>query len=144
MKTTALYGFSPDLATTAHTSPVEQVAWLRSLGSNAVFGGYEDRAFVDAAHAAGMPVYAEFGCFEGREWWERIPGSRPVTAAGTLLQPESWYYGVNPTVAAVREERLAELERLLLDFAIDGVWLDFIRWPCFATTPALPSRLMIR
>ena len=136
MKTTALYGFSPDLATTAHTSPVEQVAWLQSLGSNAVFGGYEDRAFVEAAHAAGMPVYAEFGCFVGREWWERIPSSRPVTAAGTLLQPEPSYYGVNPTVAAVREERLAALERLLLDFAIDGVWLDFIRWPCHWEVPA--------
>ncbi len=136
MKTKALYGFAPDLAPLAGMSPVEQVAWLRSLGSNAIFGGYQDPAFVEAAHAADMPVYAEFGCFVGREWWERIPGSRPVTAEGVLLESEEWYYGINPTVAAVRADRLAALERLLLDFAIDGVWLDFIRWPCHWEVPA--------
>ena len=136
MKTKALYGFAPDLAPLAGMSPVEQVAWLQALGSNAIFGGYQDPAFVAAAHAAGMSVYAEFGCCVGREWWERFPDSRPVTAAGAPLAPEEWYCGVNPTVAAVRAARLAALERLLLDCAIDGVWLDFIRWPCHWEVPA--------
>ena len=136
MKTKALYGFASNLAPFAGMSPVEQVTWLQSLGCNAVFGGYEDATFVEAAHAAGMPVYAEFGCFVGKEWWEQIPNSRPVTAEGRPLEPEEWYHGVNPTAVAVREERLATLERWLLDFAIDGVWLDFIRWPCHWEAPA--------
>ena len=136
MKTKALYGFSPDLAPLLRLSPTEQVAWLQATGSNAIFGGYQDPAFVEAAHAAGMPVYAEFSCFVGREWWERIPSSRPLTAEGARLEGEKWYYGVNPDVTAVRVDRLAALERLLLDYAPDGVWLDFIRWPCYWGVPA--------
>ena len=136
MKAKALYGFSPDLAPFVRLSPFEQVAWLQATGSNAIFGGYQDPAFVEAAHAAGMPVYAEFSCFVGREWWERIPGSRPLTAEGARLEAEKWYYGVNPAVTAVRVDRLAALERLLLDYAPDGVWLDFIRWPCQWGVPA--------
>jgi uncharacterized lipoprotein YddW (UPF0748 family) len=104
-------------------------------GADAVFGGYQEPAFVAAAHAAGMKVYAEFGCFVGTELWEKYPASRPVTDDGRLLEPQDWYYGVNPSVPAVREDRLAALERLAGDYPIDGVWLDFIRWPCRWESP---------
>jgi hypothetical protein len=130
MKTQALYGFSPTLPPIMGRSPAEQVAWLRGLGCTAIFGGYQDPAFVAAAHAAGMMVYAEFGCFVGQTWWEQCLASRPITATGGPLEPEGWYYGVNPTVPEVRAAQLAALERLLLAYPLDGVWLDFIRWPC--------------
>ena len=129
-KEKAFYGLSPDLAPFAGKSPAEQAAWLAAAGSTAVFGGYENPAFVQAAHAAGLRVYAEFGCFVGRAWWDRIPASRPITAEAAALEPEGWYHGVNPANPAVREERLAALERLLCEHELDGVWLDFIRWPC--------------
>jgi hypothetical protein len=130
MMTQSLYGFSPDLAPFAGKGAAEQVALLRSWGNTAVFGGYCDPAFVEAAHAAEMPVYAEFGCFVGQEWWEQVPESRPVTAEGQPLEAEGWYYGVNPSVPAVRQARLEALETFLSAHPIDGVWLDFIRWPC--------------
>jgi hypothetical protein len=130
MVTCSLYGFSPDLPPFAGKSPAEQVAILRSWGNTAIFGGYKDLAFLEAAHEAGMPVYAEFACFVGQEWWEALPESRPVTAEGRPLEPEGWYYGVNPSLPAVRQARLEALEALLAAYPIDGVWLDFIRWPC--------------
>ncbi|HUT17834.1 MAG TPA: hypothetical protein VM366_01645 [Anaerolineae bacterium] len=130
MVTCSLYGFSPDLPPFAGKSPAEQVAILRSWGNTAIFGGYKDLAFLEAAHEAGMAVYAEFGCFLGQEWWEALPESRPVTAEGRPLEPEGWYYGVNPSLPAVRQARLEALEALLAAYPIDGVWLDFIRWPC--------------
>jgi hypothetical protein len=130
MKTRALYGFSADLPPFAGRSAANQVAVLRSLGSTAVFGGYEDAAFVAAAHDAGLAVYAEFGCFIGREWWEQVPESRPVTSEGTPLDEHGWYFGVNPATAAVRRQQLLALEKLLAAHDLDGVWLDFIRWPC--------------
>lgn len=130
MKTKSLYGFSSELAPFAGKTPAEQVALLQSFGNTAVFGGYHDRAFVEAAHAVGLPVYAEFGCFVGRQWWQALPKSRPITAEDQPLEPEGWYYGVNPAVPEVRRERLAVLEKLLMDYELDGVWLDFIRWPC--------------
>jgi hypothetical protein len=140
MVTRSLYGFSPDLPPFAGKSPAEQVAILRSWGNTAIFGGYEDLAFLEAAHEAGMPVYAELGCFVGQEWWEALPESRPVTAEGRPLEPEGWYYGVNPSLPAVRQAQLEALEALLAANPIDGVWLDFIRWPCHweAHEPYLP------
>jgi hypothetical protein len=36
----------------------------------------------------------------------------------------------------VRQQQLEALERLLTGYAIDGVWLDFIRWPCHWESPA--------
>ena len=114
---------------------------LRSLGSTAVFGGYQDAAFVEAAHAAGLSVYAEFGCFTGRQWWEQVPESRPVTAEGTPLEEDGWYWGVNPATATVRRQQLVALRKLLAEHDLDGVWLDFIRWPCHweVREPSLPQ-----
>lgn len=135
MKTRALYGFSSDLPPFAGKPATEQIAWLRGVGCTAIFGGYENPAFVAAAHAAGMSVYAKFGCFVGRPWWEQLPESWPLTADGTLLEPEGWYCGVNPAIPGVRQERLAALESLLVQHELDGVWLDFIRWPCHWEVP---------
>ena len=129
-KVKSLYGFSPELAPFAGKTPPEQAALLRSWGNTAVFGGYQNPEFVEAIHTAGMEIYAEFSCFAGAEWWKRLPASRPITDEGRPLENEGWYYGLNPTTPQVRQERLEALEKLLTDHALDGVWLDFIRWPC--------------
>ncbi len=131
----ALYGFSPDLEPFAGLTAEEQVAKLRSWGVDAIFGGYRDAAFVRAAHAAGLRVYAEFGCFVGQKWWEQVPASRPITDTGEPLPPFEWYYGVNPANQTVRARLLKALERLLAGYELDGVWLDFIRWPCRWESP---------
>ena len=140
MKTKSLYGFSPELEPFVGKTPAEQVAILQSWGNTVVFGGYHDPAFVDAVHAAGMQIYAEYGCFVGKRWWDEVPASRPITETGEPLAPDGNYHGVNPAVPDVRAERLAALEKLLVDHAIDGVWLDFIRWPCHweVHEPTLP------
>jgi len=130
IKVKSLYGFSPNLAPFVGKSPAEQVALLQEWGNTVVFGGYQDHAFVEAVHAAEMRIYAEFGCFVGADWWEMVRASRPVTAEGQPLEKEGWYCGVNPATPQVRQERLQALEKLVTDYAIDGVWLDFIRWPC--------------
>jgi hypothetical protein len=140
MKTKALYGFSPQLAPFRHKTPPEQVALLQSWGVNAIFGGYEEAAFVSAAHRAGMRIYAELACFVGEAWWERAPASRPITETGQPLQQLKWYCGVNPSTPEVRQAQLSAFEALLRDYNLDGVWLDFIRWPCLweGADPARP------
>ena len=141
MKAKALYGFSSELAPFAGRTPEEQVAILRSWGCTVVFGGYRDPAFVAAAHAADMPVYAEYGCFVGERWWNKVPQSRPITAQGAPLEPEEGYYGVNPSVPEVRQGALQGLRELVAGYGVDGVWLDFIRWPCHweVPEPCLPQ-----
>jgi hypothetical protein len=135
VKAKALYGFTPNLEPFQGKSPAEQIDLLRSWGNTALFGGYQDPALVEAAHAAELPVYAEFGCFVGQRWWHEVPGSRPVTAQGAPLEPEEWYYGVNPSSQPVRKAQLEAFEILLTEHTIDGVWLDFIRWPCHWESP---------
>ena len=129
-KTKSLYGFSPKFAPFVGQTPDEQVALLQSWGNTVVFGGYQSAQFVDAAHQAGLKVFAEFGCFVGPKWWSKVSASRPITAEGEPLQADERYYGVNPTEPGVRRDQLAALESLLNRYQIDGVWLDFIRWPC--------------
>ena len=141
MKNRSLYGFRPTLSPFEGQSPDKQAALLRAWGNSAVFGGYQDPAFVDAAHRARMAVYAEYGCFTGKRWWDEIPESRPITASGAPLEPDGWYCGVNPSQPAVRDALLRGLEALVSEHAIDGVWLDFIRWPCHweVHEPVLPA-----
>jgi hypothetical protein len=134
-KVTALYGFSATLPPFEAKTPDEQVALLKSWGNTAIFGGHENPDFLAAAQAAGLSVYVEFGCFVGEHWWQRFPQSRPVIATGQLLEKEDWYCGVNPSTLEVRQAQLDALEKLLTDYAIDGVWLDFIRWPCHWEAP---------
>lgn len=134
-KTTGLYGFSPSLGPFMGASAASQAELLRSWGTTAVFGGYQDRAFVAAARDAGIAVYAEFGCFVGAELWQRFPTSRPVLPDGTPMEPDGPYWGVNPAAQDVREDRLDALEALLTEYDVDGVWLDFIRWPCHWEVP---------
>ncbi len=135
MKTKALYGFSAELEPFVGKTAAEQVALLQSWGNTAIFGGYEDAEFVAAAHAVGMKVHAEIGLFVHRKWWDEIPESRPITHEGKPLEPEEWYYGINPSTPGVRQKLLERLEELLTDHALDGVWLDFIRWPCHWESP---------
>ena len=130
VKVKSLYGFSPQLEPFVGKTPDEQVSILRRWGNTAVFGGYRTSEFMDAAHRAGIRVYAEFGCFVGECWWKEVPASRPITDQGKPLDNDDRYYGVNPTTPQVRQERLKALQQLLTDYEIDGVWLDFIRWPC--------------
>jgi len=141
MKIQSLYGYEPDTEPFAGLSPSEQVAVLQSWGCTAIFGGYENAAFVGAAHAAGMKIFAEFGCFVGQRWWDEVPESRPVKADGRPLEPEDWYYGVNPSIPEIRETQLKALQGMLTEYSLDGIWLDFIRWPCHweVKDPFLPQ-----
>lgn len=136
----AFYGFSPDLPPFAGLAPEAQVERLLAWGQTVVFGGYERPDFVGAARSAGLSVYAEFAVFQGERWWQELPASRPITASGEPLQPEGWYHGLNPALPMLRQRRLADLECLLTQYDLDGVWLDFIRWPCHweVRSPHLP------
>lgn len=129
-KLKALYGFSDHLPIFSGKSLPEQVALLQSWGVNAIFVADASPAFIEVARAAGLYIYAEFACFSGKHWWETVPESRPMTANGTPLEPIDWYYGVNPAQPVVRAQQLDALEARLRHHELDGIWLDFIRWPC--------------
>ena len=82
--------------------------------------------------AHGFRVYASINVFGGKGAWRRFPASRPVQADGRMLE-ETGSGGVCPTHAAWREDRKERLRDLVSRLGgkdgIDGIWLDFVRYP---------------
>lgn len=104
---------------------------LREAGIDAVFVGHGalDRETVARCRREGARVYAEFGLFQGKKIAEARPELWPIGADGQRLKPQNWYLGLCPDQDAFRKEKLAELAEVVRKFDVDGVWLDFIRYP---------------
>ena len=126
----AIYGFSPKHEAFTGKTPEGIARALAEWGITAVFGGYEDPALVAALHERDIKVFAEVALFVGKRYWEQYPHSRPITSDGEPMPPEGWYYGVNPITPEIREHNLARIRTLIEQHLLDGVWLDFCRWPC--------------
>lgn len=126
----AIYGFTPKYQAFAGKQPEAIAQSLADWGVTAVFGGYEDPALVAALHEQGIKVFAEVSLFVGKQYWERYPHSRPTTSTGEPMVAEGWYYGVNPIIPEIRTHNVERIRTLIERYEVDGVWLDFCRWPC--------------
>jgi len=126
----ALYGFSPKQKAFQGKTPEQVAQALEQWGVTAIFGGYRDSSLVAALHARGIRVFAEVALFVGKRYWKLYPQSRPILSTGEPMAPEGWYYGVNPAIPEIRQHNLEKIRQLVEQYPIDGVWLDFIRWPC--------------
>lgn len=80
-------------------------------------------------HQAQIRVNAEVGIFAGEDLWQEFPESRPVLRNREVINAEDWYCGVTPTCHKVRQKKLKEIKETIEEFDVDGIWLDFIRWP---------------
>lgn len=130
MTVVIFYGLTAQIPQFAGLSPRAIGEALRQIGSDGVFLKELRPDWVDALHSAGLRVYASHGIFvDTADLWQRFPDSRPVTADGEFAPQEDWYRPLRPTHAAIRDLRLAQLEALAADLPLDGIWLDFIRWP---------------
>ncbi len=105
---------------------------LSDLGVTAVFVSSRelDADTVERVHREGAKVYAELGIFVGKKKAEERPELWPVGRDGRRLAPIDWYLGLCPTNPQLRREKLEAVAEAARRAPIDGVWLDFIRWPC--------------
>ncbi|MFC2076353.1 hypothetical protein ACFLT7_04650 [candidate division KSB1 bacterium] len=125
----SVYGFKTDLAPFQGKSPVEIAGGLEAMGVDAVFGAEGNPEMAAALKAKGIANYAEAGVFVGKELQERFPDAVPIDSKGRKFVRDDWYYPLIPTHPEVVEIRLKEIEALYQSDSVDGVWLDFIRWP---------------
>lgn len=109
---------------------VKFIDTMQSINATGFFGGYDNQELVKKAGAAGLKIYAEYGCFVGENLWNGFDSARPVTKGGAGYPKIEWYCGVNPADAETSEKVYKGLSQLVSKYDIDGVWLDFIRWPC--------------
>lgn len=126
----SVYGLKSDGSQFSGLSSEQIANQLKEWGVTAVFGGYDNPELVKRLHQQGLSVYAELAIFAGEKYWNSHPESRPVTDKGLPLEKDEWYAGVCPNQDWLRKEKLSEIKKLCQNYALDGVWLDFIRYPC--------------
>ena len=116
-----------------HPGPLwEQGLRLDECGVNAVFvhAGAVDSALLARARAEGCRVYAEFATLNGDygDYVQRHPEAHPIDASGAPVARATWFMGACPTDPGFRNWRMEELERLLRQHDLDGVWMDYLHW----------------
>ena len=104
---------------------------LSDYNINAVFVSHSELAddIIRRAHREGARVYAEFGVFMGPGTAEKYPELWPLNEKGQRQEKDEWYLGLCPNVAWYRDEKIELLRRFAAQHDIDGIWLDFIRYP---------------
>ncbi len=111
-------------------STADIVKFLEQHKINAVFGGYDNTAFRDECRKNEIKVYADLLCFQGEKHWQSHPESHPIGLDGKPIEKEEWYCGVCPNQKWLQDELLKKAKKLVDEYKVDGVWLDFIRYPC--------------
>ncbi|PSL04975.1 hypothetical protein CLV48_104149 [Cecembia rubra] len=114
-----------------------------SLGVNAVFvrSISLNPSFYTTAKEQGVAVYVEFPTLNGKGYVEAHPDAWPIDEKGQPSPPADWFMGVCPTHPGFREFRSLQLREILKEYAVDGIFLDYVHWHAQFETkdPILPE-----
>ena len=104
---------------------------------------YELRT-VDAAHKAGLRFFAGIACFSDHasnfRSLRKRPELWPILENGDRRPQMEWYVGMSPTDHRRQEEVIAKIQSVARSYPIDGVFLDFARWPLHWEIELRPER----
>jgi len=110
--------------------PVELIGQGKTLedhGINAVFmgaGGLSaERISLLKKH--GAQVFAEFNTMHVARYLKDHPDAAPVRADGRVCPAPHGWQGICPTHRGYRKSRMDAFRKILSDFEIDGIWLDY-------------------
>ncbi len=70
-------------------------------------------------------VFAEFNTMHVAGYLKDHPDAAPIGVDGQVCPPPHGWQGVCPTHPGYRRSRMDEFRRVLRDFEIDGIWLDY-------------------
>jgi hypothetical protein len=122
------------------------LAHLRDCGVNAIMtesDSYE-HSMLDATHKAGLRFFAGVACFSDHasnfQSLNQRPELWPVLENGERRPQMEWYIGMSPTDRRRREEALAQISSIARAFPVDGIFLDFARWPLHWEIELRPGR----
>jgi len=110
---------------------------FESLGVNAIFVRSVSltQDLYRTARENGVRVFVEFPLLNGKYYLEKNPEAWPINEKGEKSPPADWFMGICPTDPGFRQHRFDELQRLLQEFEIDGLWLDYVHWHAQFETP---------
>ncbi len=125
---------------------ISNLARLRDCGVNAIMtesDSYE-LSVVDATHNAGLRFFAGVACFSDHASNFRSLRERaelwPVLENGARRPQMEWYVGMSPTDRRRQVEALSQIRQIARTFPIDGLFLDFVRWPLHWEIELRPER----
>jgi hypothetical protein len=100
---------------------------LKASGVNAIWvgSGGLDLEKIARYQKAGVRVFAEFNTLHESAFLEEHPDAAPVGPDGKPSPPPDDWQGICPTHPGYRKWRMAEFRRVLADFPIEGIWLDY-------------------
>ncbi|MBC8769304.1 family 10 glycosylhydrolase [Arenibacter sp. BSSL-BM3] len=103
---------------------------LNELGVNAIFvhSGSINEDMINRARSEGSKVYAEFATLNGKNYVETHPEAWAINERGEKVEAATWFMGVCPTEPGFRKYRFDQLRDLLLEYDLDGIWMDYVHW----------------
>ena len=103
---------------------------LPELGVNAIFvhSGSINQEMIERARAEGLKIYAEFATLNGKNYVQDHPEAWAINEIGDRVEAASWFMGVCPTEPGFKQYRMDQLRKLLTQFDLDGVWMDYVHW----------------
>lgn len=119
---------------------------FRERGVNAVMteSGRYDAAAIDAVHEAGLRFYAGVACFSDHasnfQVLDERPELWPILETGEKRAQMEWYIGLTPSDPQRQREVLAAISAIAANYDIDGLFLDFVRWPLHWEIEFRPDR----
>jgi hypothetical protein len=111
------------------------LAAVREYGVNALLTESDsyDAAAIGAVHDVGLRFYAGISCFSDHATnFSRLverPELWPVLETGERRPQMEWYVGITPTDRRHNREVLSKIHSIAATYPIDGLFLDFVRWP---------------
>ena len=127
--TKAIYTLPLESSIFKNKSPGQISKYLKKCGINAVVHVPLDNSIIIQLHENGIKTYAELSMFSGSHYWGEHPESRPVLSDGGLAEMDGWYAGICPSQEWLINQKIKEAEDIAREYPIDGLWLDFMRWP---------------
>ena len=122
------------------------LARLRDCGVNAIMTESDryESSMLDATHKVGLRFFAGVACFSDhasnfRSLCQR-PELWPVLETGERRPQMEWYVGMSPTDWRPRKEALAQIKSIARTYPVDGIFLDFARWPLHWEIELRPGR----
>jgi len=98
---------------------------------NSVFMEAEEYSLklIKSLHNHGIQFFASFSVFANSTILQKHPELAAINAEGEEMEAIEGYVGLCPTNERYRMKKLEDLSKLVERYDLDGVWLDFIRYP---------------
>ena len=108
---------------------------LRDVGVNSIMTESDryDFSAIEATHDSGLRFYAGVACFSDHaanfRFIKERPELWPILENGERRPQMEWYVGMTPIDSRRQEEVLATIGSIARTYPVDGLFLDFVRWP---------------